>query len=180
MKIKKSFVLLIAGLMAGNVWAHSDAFKPEFVQTLVAPYISVHACLAKDDLDGAKAGAAEFVKAMGNAPEEADAKEEAASLVSPARLVAEAEDIDAARTAFLDLSSQVTTLIKHVGISGDDKLYKAYCPMAFGGKGGAWVQPDKSIANPYYGSQMFRCGSIKEQISGKVEEKEEGHAGHNH
>jgi Cu(I)/Ag(I) efflux system membrane fusion protein len=32
-----------------------------------------------------------------------------------------------------------------------------YCPMVPGG-GGDWLQPDDQLLNPYFGSQMLRCG----------------------
>jgi Cu(I)/Ag(I) efflux system membrane fusion protein len=32
--------------------------------------------------------------------------------------------------------------------------------MAFDGKGGSWLQKDATVANPYYGAMMLRCGSV--------------------
>jgi len=40
-----------------------------------------------------------------------------------------------------------------------------HCPMAFGDKGGDWIQAGQNIANPYYGVSMQSCGSIKNQAA---------------
>lgn len=43
----------------------------------------------------------------------------------------------------------------------------AHFPMAFGGRGGDWLQADKKINNPYYGASMLRCGSITREAAAK-------------
>lgn len=163
-------VTILSCLLAGNVLAHSESFEPAFVQSLVASYLSVSSALAGDDLAHAKTGASMFVKAMANAPGDDDAKEEVTDLITPAQNIIEATDIEAARKAFLELSADMKSLIKHIGITGDEDLYVVHCPMAFGGKGGAWVQEGKAIANPYMGSRMLHCGTIREQIAGEDDE----------
>ena len=32
------------------------------------------------------------------------------------------------------------------------------CGMAFNNKGANWLQSEETIANPYFGSAMLRCG----------------------
>jgi hypothetical protein len=71
-------------------------------------------------------------------------------------------------------------MISHVGVTSEKPLYLAHCPMAFGNKGGFWIQGDKKIANPYYGAMMLRCGSVKEQVAGKKETSGHKHQGHDH
>ena len=44
------------------------------------------------------------------------------------------------------------------------KLVHYYCPMVPGG-GGDWMQPEEEPANPYWGSEMLRCGELVEQLS---------------
>lgn len=183
--------LLISATVA---FAHSDAFKPKFVDTLVAPYLSIQEALAGDDLEAAQSGGTSFLKAMKHAPHEGEAHEEAADLKAPAQAIAESSNMKAARAAFLDLSRQMTSLVQHVGVTSETALYTAFCPMAFEGKGGQWIQADKTVANPYYGSMMLRCGSVKEQIAGskdrsghsdhsghgKMPMKKDDHSGHSH
>jgi Cu(I)/Ag(I) efflux system membrane fusion protein len=173
----KNILKLALGVLisVSALQAHSDAFKPKFVDTLVAPYLAVQEGLAADDLNAAQAGSNAFLKAMKHAPHDGKAHEEAADLIAPAKIISSESDIKAARTAFLDLSRQMTSLVQHIGLTSETPLYTASCPMAFDGKGGSWIQSDKTVANPYYGSMMLRCGSIKEQIAGK---KHSGHSGH--
>lgn len=161
-----------------NAFAHSDAFKPQFVDTLIQSYLNMQKGLAGDDLKEAKAGASSFLKAMEQAPQGSETKEEVADLINPAKAIAEASTIKAARTAFLDLSMQMKSLITHVGITRNTKLYLTHCPMAFDGKGGAWIQADKTVANPYYGSMMLKCGSVKAQITGEKDDAHDSHGGH--
>ncbi len=164
-------------LSASAAFAHSDAFKPEFVDTLVAPYLAIQKALASDDLDAAKTGANSFLDAMKHAPHEGEAHEQAADLSTPAKTIADTGDIKAARSSFLALSHEMISLVKHVGTSKDTDLFVAHCPMAFGGKGGDWMQSDKEVTNPYYGAMMLHCGSIQKQVSGEHHDAMEHHDG---
>ena len=172
--------LIFSALVA---FAHSDAFKPQFVDTLVEPYLAIQKGLSSDDLKTAQVGANSFLEAMKEAPQEGEAQEEAADLSDPAKVIAEASDIKAAREAFLELSHEMIPLVQHVGTTKDTALFVAHCPMAFGKKGGDWMQSGETVANPYFGNMMLHCGSIMEQIAGEDDEHSEhmsdGHA-HSH
>lgn len=37
--------------------------------------------------------------------------------------------------------------------------------MAFGNRGACWIQADTTVNNPYYGSRMLRCGTIRETFA---------------
>ncbi|MDQ8209431.1 DUF3347 domain-containing protein [Coraliomargarita sp. SDUM461003] len=153
--------------------AHSDAFKPQFVDTVVDPYLSIQKALAGDDLEAAQVGAKAFLQAMEPAPHAGEAHQEAVALRAPVKRIAAASDIKVARTAFLESSRQMIAFIEHVGVTKDSPMFTAFCPMAFDGKGGEWVQSDEKVANPYYGSMMFRCGSIQKQIAGSPDHSHE-------
>ena len=181
MKIQKTILLAIGLVLGHSVFAESNAFQPAFVDTLVAPYLQMQQGLAADDLKSAQVGATQFLAAMKQAPQQGDAHEEAMALSKAAKTIASAGDISAARAAFLELSNVVTSLIKHIGVTIETPLHLAHCPMAFAGNGGDWLQSDTQVANPYYGSMMLRCGSVKEQLSGKPTEAEaHSHTGHAH
>lgn len=165
--MKKIPILALSILLAAmTAFAHSDAFKPEFVDTLIAPYLAIQEGLAGDDLDAAQTGAKDYLDAMKQAPHEGDAHKEAANLSAPAQAIAAATDIKSARTAFLSLSEELTSLIEHVGTTNGTPLYTAHCPMAFNNTGGSWIQDQETVSNPYYGSMMLRCGSVKNLPSG--------------
>ena len=82
-----------------------------------------------------------------------------------------ARDLNEARTAFVEVSAELITVIDHVGTTGGTTLFTAHCPMAFGGKGADWVQGDKKVMNPYFGGKMPHCGSINDQVAGKMSDK---------
>lgn len=71
-----------------------------------------------------------------------------------------ANDIEHQREHLLSLSNDITDLIGEVG-TGGLKLYQDFCPMYNNGKGGTWISETKEIVNPYEGSKMLNCGSVK-------------------
>jgi hypothetical protein len=72
-------------------------------------------------------------------------------------------DIDHQREHFEGLSTDITDLVALLGT--DKVVYQDFCPMANNNKGALWLSEVKEIKNPYYGSKMLKCGSIKKQIN---------------
>lgn len=70
--------------------------------------------------------------------------------------------IDHQREHLASLSKDVSDLIALFGTT--QKLYQDYCPMYNDGKGAVWISEAKAIKNPYYGSQMLTCGSVKKEL----------------
>ncbi|MBL4575598.1 MAG: DUF3347 domain-containing protein [Opitutaceae bacterium] len=174
----KSQIFFIAALFATvNAFAHSDAIKPEFVDTLVQPYLQIQQALAEDDLEASKQAAENFMEAMAKGPSK-EGKPSIAKLEIAGNEIVKSTDIGAVRGAFSSLSQQMKPLIEHVGTSGESPLYLAHCPMAFDGEGGTWIQDSDQIANPYYGSMMLRCGSVQKQIAGESKKLKKSHEGH--
>nr|WP_315032118.1 DUF3347 domain-containing protein [uncultured Chryseobacterium sp.] len=73
------------------------------------------------------------------------------------------DDIEHQREHLLLLSNDMTDLIGETG-TGGMKLYQDFCPMYNNGKGGVWISETKEIVNPYEGSKMLNCGSIKKEL----------------
>lgn len=173
MKTKTTTILSIAlgvGFLAAAIptaSAHSDGFTAQLTTTLVDPYLAIQKALAADDLTAAKKGASAFLEAMKAAPFTGDAKEESESLIAPAKAIAESTDIATARKGLWSLTQEFGTLVKHMGTTRGTPLYLVHCPMAFGDAGADWLQADKSVANPYFGASMLRCGGVKAEISPK-------------
>jgi hypothetical protein len=69
--------------------------------------------------------------------------------------------IDTQREHFKTLSKDVTDLLAITGTA--NTLYEQFCPMY--DKGSAWLSTTKEVKNPYYGSKMLKCGSVKKQIN---------------
>jgi len=116
-------------------------------------YVKIQSALAADSLKGIPEAAA----AIGSVAKE-NVGVLAKAAVSQADAVAKATDIKAARAAFKPLS---TTLIAAANAQKEKiGYYEAFCPMA----DAAWIQADKKIANPYYGSSMLSCGEIRKAL----------------
>lgn len=141
-------------LAANQACAETKVPTAEYLETLIAPYLEVQAALAHDDLPTAQSAAQQIL----------DASEANPQFAVPAQAIVDAGNITSARQGFHSLSKVMIKLVDSTDIPVGRDLYLAHCPMAFGGKGGDWIQGDTTIANPYYGSMMLRCGAIKKQV----------------
>ncbi len=115
--------------------------------TLTAPqkqfmehYEMVRSSLAADDLPKAKK-AAEILTGAKDVPAPAAAK------------IAKSKTIKAAREAFIGLSMQAMKLA-----ANQPGYFVMACPMV---ERGDWVQTKAQVENPYMGSAMLQCGSVK-------------------
>ncbi|WP_366186632.1 DUF3347 domain-containing protein [Flavobacterium ovatum] len=68
--------------------------------------------------------------------------------------------IDHQREHFKTLSQDITDMMAITGTK--DALYEFFCPMYDGGS--TWLSNSKEVRNPYYGSQMLKCGKVKREI----------------
>ena len=136
--------------MVGEDHASLGLGKARFTE-VIGHYLAVQDALANDDLATAKAAGAKL------------AQSEAANKVlqQVAQRLAAAGDISEAREAFLKLSNNIIAIARASEAAAGADLYLAHCPMAFGNKGGAWLQSGKPLANPYYGAMMLRCGTLE-------------------
>lgn len=66
------------------------------------------------------------------------------------------------REHFEMLSQDMVDLVKLFGAS--QPLYVDHCPMYNNNKGANWLSETKAIKNPYLGTKMPTCGTIKEEI----------------
>lgn len=137
MKMKLGFALL---LLAGIVSCSS--VEEKMVTSLLRDYLSAQQALAADDEKTAR----EALRAL--------AEETEGAIKSGALTALQAEDLEAARNAFKDISEQVIKLELPNG------YVVAFCPMADEGKGASWVQKEGEIANPYFGEKMLKCGTV--------------------
>ena len=82
--------------------------------------------------------------------------------VAAAAEALEGKPLEDQRELFKQLSDAVITLADHCPPSKQvaAELYVAYCPMA----PGHWLQTAPEIANPYYATEMKRCGEIKRTL----------------
>lgn len=85
-------------------------------------------------------------------------------IINSLKHVNHTQDISGLRQIFENVSMQIINLEKQYGHTGEER-YIVFCPMAFNNRGAYWIQNEKQITNPYFGSSMLRCGKIKETIS---------------
>jgi membrane fusion protein, copper/silver efflux system len=144
-----------------------DHSHDEHLQLLVGHYLDIKNALASDDFETATGA---FVKFAGEvrSSEEMNQHEEHAerhethhnAMLEAIGLAAEAENIEAFRLAFREISAELLTAIENQGFDG--VLYKQYCPMYEGGSN--WISDSEEIENPFYGARMHNCGETVERI----------------
>ena len=99
------------------------------------------------------------------------------TLRSAVERIVRAEDVEAARAGFGDLSGPMVLAVEEFGLDtgqapgaeAEATLAIFHCPMAFDGVGADWIAPDGPTANPYFGSSMLRCGDVTRLLQPPVE-----------
>ena len=166
MKIKRCILAITALFAASNVFAHSEAIQPDFVEKLMKQYFEVQQALAADDFEKTNAAAAQYTKIL-NLQSALSMKPSIIKIKRATSKLKKADGLDSARSEFQKLSTEMQSLVEDVGIKRNTLLYIARCPMAFDNEGGSWIQADRVISNPYMGQSMLRCGNIEEPVTRK-------------
>ena len=118
----------------------------ENMKGLVAGYIDIQEALASDNLGQAKAKASDLLRSKAELNQK-----QFTGLKSELTGLSEAPSLQKARDRFKKISPAFVEWLK---ANKDDSLEILYCPMA----GAKWVQKKGDVKNPYYGSEMLRCG----------------------
>ena len=142
-----SRLMTIALVLVALVVVAAPLGAAEVPAPLLDAYLKIGTTLAADKVEGVPAAAQAIA---------ADAKKlgaPGAATLAAADKIAAAADLKATRAAFGDLSDAVIALAGTA--PGDAK--RAYCPMVKK----YWLQKGEKIENPYYGSDMLRCGEFK-------------------
>ncbi|HNR53820.1 MAG TPA: DUF3347 domain-containing protein [Flavobacteriales bacterium] len=82
---------------------------------------------------------------------------EAMPLMHP---LSETSDVEMQRKLFAQLT---TPMLQLAEAAGEGTIYLDHCPMYEGGAN--WLSREKAIKNPFYGSMMLTCGSVKRTIA---------------
>lgn len=171
-----------SGMHAGHGEMPSEVTAPSPLAEALDAYLAVHDALASDRLDGIAGQAEAFRVAFAAAIEVAPADDphlwhmrsaETAAVLDAATRLAEAGDLEAARTAFAALSQPLADLAEAVPMPAGYALVRYTCGMRSGlPGGGVWLQRAGDVRNPYFGSAMAMCGELDASSSG------EGHDAH--
>lgn len=144
---------------------------PAFQEQLTAVtehYFNVKNALAGDNAAKAAEAAQHLVKALGKVDMRLlkdKAHDEWMNVHKPMQQAAQqlsaSNEIEKQREQFLELSQQILKAVEVFGVQ-IDKVYRAYCPMAFDNLGAFWLSEVPEILNPYFGESMLNCGEVKE------------------
>ena len=137
------------------------------VSDIVSNYLKLKNALTKDDANGAANAGKALYTSFANANTsllDDKQKKEFADIADDAKehgkhIGANAGKIDHQREHFALLSKDINDLIKMFG--APQKLYQDFCPMYDDGKGAIWISEIQEIKNPFFGSRMPTCGSVK-------------------
>lgn len=154
-------VLLLTGATT-QAAKHANS-KGSCADGLIGYYFAAQEALAADNLDKAQAAAKELLAAH-------KARPCAEAVGTSSEAILKSASIKDARVAFKTLSDTMIPLVEENGVSSGE-VHLIHCPMAFEFTGANWLQTNKSVANPYFGSQMFACGSVKQSFGQAKAEK---------
>lgn len=133
----------------------SPEFSDEAFAAVFDSYNRVKSSLVNSKAEEAGEAGADLVTSL----EEVGADQE---LIDAAKQIAQQEDINQKRTAFREVSEDVSELLQGKFSSGE--VYLQYCPMAFNGDGGSWLSTSKEIRNPYLPESMLTCGDVRDTL----------------
>ncbi|MBK7494463.1 MAG: efflux RND transporter periplasmic adaptor subunit [Candidatus Omnitrophica bacterium] len=138
------------------------------VRPVFEAYLALQEALAGDSFDNAEKASKNLAHLLGELkpaglPEEQQPawEKDQQALAAAAGEAGKAADIELLREKFEGVSKAINLWIRHFGNPLDQPLKHSFCPMAFDNKGAYWIQTGDTIANPYFGSKMLRCGEIR-------------------
>jgi Cu(I)/Ag(I) efflux system membrane fusion protein len=150
-----------ASAQAQSAAATAPAGTP--AQNLVNAYIALQTKLAKDDAAGSKAAYVVLQNALKAKELGLDAATEQ-KLSSAAAKGAAAGKISDARAAFATVTDALLAYLGTAKNPLNTSLTVAHCPMALDNKGAKWLQLGENLENPYFGSEMLRCGTVEKKV----------------
>ncbi len=147
----------------------ANDFKAQ-LKLVFEAYILTKEALVEDDFNKVKQNASFLVNNLDKVNmkllTDADAHEHwmkvEKEMRQTATAIAASDDIKGQRAHFKELSTAITSAVQMYGVG--QVVYNQYCPMADNNKGAYWLSNDKNVLNPYFGSAMLACGSVKQII----------------
>jgi hypothetical protein len=150
-------------------FSNVNADVASHINEVLSHYFHVKHALTKDDASEAKNGAtmllqviSQFDNSLLPADQKAEYTKHISTIKEHADAIVKSGDVDAERMHFAELSTHTYELVKAFGAG--KKIYYDHCPMAFNNKGANWLNESAAIQNPYMGTKMPECGSVKQVI----------------
>lgn len=152
------------------VYKNVDVKTAAGIKEIVNQYLNIKNALANDNAVDAANGAEEMVIALAELDKSLfttdqkkvfdENQEELNENVE--HISKNGNNIKHQRSHFVIVSELVYNLVKNFGAGRP--LYHDHCPMARENQGAMWLSEVKEIKNPYFGSEMFKCGRVEEVI----------------
>jgi DNA-binding transcriptional regulator WhiA len=152
------FVALIATAFTQKSFAQDTTNQTQLSQ-LLNSYYQVKNALIEGNSNTAALQAEAFLKTANGISNRTISEGSRNALVKDAGVISESKDLKKQREVFANFSTNMYALAKSLKLT-EEPIYYQYCPM----KKAYWLSSDKAIKNPYYGSVMLTCGSVKETI----------------
>lgn len=146
--------VLLSASMALVLGLAMAAPPPAAVDQLLSNYYAIHKSLAADSVKNVSESAAEIQKLSRTAAGNETAKKQLLA-ISDAAAKLKTSDLKSARNGFSELSEKMIAYLKASG-ANTNPPYQFYCSMLKKN----WLQADKAASNPYYGSEMPKCGEL--------------------
>ena len=145
----------------------ADQGTKDQLDPVFSSYFTLKDALVSSDQKSAAKAASDLAKAIEEVPM-ADLDHEVhmvwMKVLDPlkkhANAIANSSDLEQQRKDFKKLSESMIELAKASPRS--EAIHLQHCPMYEDGSD--WLSHEKEIRNPYYGSKMLTCGSVKETI----------------
>ena len=151
-----------------NAASVPKASDQERLDELVGAYLAVARALAADDFGAAKEHALHVRRTATdlNASEDKRLRDAAQRIAGAS--AADPKDIAALRETFKGVSSAMIDAVRLMPQTRDvaPAVREVYCPMA----DASWLQESATVANPYFGAKMPRCGKVTRVIEGRAGE----------
>ncbi|SFH90449.1 DUF3347 domain-containing protein [Halpernia frigidisoli] len=129
------------------------------ISKLFQNYLSIKNALVSDNSDNASKAANEFIKSASMIDFKVLSEGNINVLKKDASQISDSRSIDSQREIFGHLSQNMISLTKNFKLA-DKSVFVQYCPMA----DSSWLSSEKEVKNPFYGSSMLSCGSVKSEI----------------
>ncbi|MBU1411886.1 efflux RND transporter periplasmic adaptor subunit [Myxococcota bacterium] len=158
--------------------ASKDQEKTEFVgaplavvlqmDSLARAYFAVWKGLAGDDATAATTAATAFRKMLADTKiRDSRQWDELQSVLSSSlKKMPAGTALAELRKEFSQLSDGLWGIFRKYGFPPHVNVLRVHCPMAFDNRGADWLQPTPAVENPYFGKEMYRCGSVVSAGSG--------------
>ncbi len=163
----KKFQILACAFVALLTVLTVKAQEKTTDNTILTAYFDVKNALANDDAAATNTKADVLLKAINNfktdqlsATDKTVWAKYAEKLKFDTRHIAENKEIAHQREHFNTLSQNLYEAVKALKLN-TTTVYRQYCPM----KKSYWLSETSAIKNPFYGSQMLTCGSVKEALA---------------